>query len=261
MVVGIGSRAGAHDPSGQTPAAASADRLGGMSSAPSRCIATVRGPAARFPFGGFGSPLGSPGRLRRKSDHEGGRSPWKERATRCPKGCRTQRTRSQSNTSKSRGSLGPCYFRRPATGSGERDHPRVFQRHGGIGRGDTVRLWAGGTLRRVNGVAGSEALLSSARWRTTPVARRSVSRERVSAKRGEPHDRQRGATNPRTSMRRKPSGWCKTTRAERELDGWCRRPEGVSGQLGALGVDALKSCRWRGNRSRTPREEGPRSPV
>ena len=37
------------------------------------------------------------------------------------------------------------------------------------------------------------------------------------------------------------------------LDGWCRRPEGVSGQLGALGVDTLKSCRWRGSQVANPK--------
>lgn len=44
----------------------------------------------------------------------------------------------------------------------------------GSGRGDTVRLRAGGTLRRVEGVARSGACLTPARGRTTPVARRSV---------------------------------------------------------------------------------------
>lgn len=41
--------------------------------------------------------------------------------------------------------------------------------------------------------------------------------ERVSAKRGEPHDRLRDATSPRAFARRKPPRWCETTRAER---GW-----------------------------------------
>jgi hypothetical protein len=72
-------------------------------------------------------------------------------------------------------------------------------------------------------------------------------------KRGEPQDRLRDATSPRSFAQRKPSRWCETTGAERELDGWCRRPEGVSGQLGALGVDALKSRRWRGRQVANPK--------
>jgi hypothetical protein len=131
----------------------------------------------------------------------------------------------------------------------------------GAGRGDTVRLRAGGTLRRVDGVARKRGPSHPVSTADHLGGSASVSWERVSAKRGEPHDRQRDATSPRTSVRSKPSRWCETTRAERELDGWCRRPEGVPGQLGALGVDAQKSCRWRGIKSRTPREEGPRSPV
>jgi hypothetical protein len=37
------------------------------------------------------------------------------------------------------------------------------------------------------------------------------------------------------------------------LDGWCRRPEGSSGQLGFLGVDARRMCRWRGRQVANPR--------
>lgn len=134
--------------------------------------------------------------------------------------------------------------RPPEGGSTARREQAVVTRYG-CERGE---LFGGSKASR-----GARPVSPRHAWRTTPVARRSASRERVSAKRGEPHDRQRGATNPRTSVRRKPSRWCETTRAERELDGWCRRPEGVSGQLGALGVDAQESCRWRGGQVTNPK--------
>jgi hypothetical protein len=134
----------------------------------------------------------------------------------------------------------------------------------GAGRGDTVRLRARGTLRRVDGVARSEARLSRKLSSDHPGGSATVPWERVSVKRGEPHDRQRGATNPRALARRKPSGWCETTRAERELDGWCRRPEGVSGQLGALGCERAWVMSVEGQAGREPQERmglGPRSAL
>jgi hypothetical protein len=179
------------------------------------------------------------------------------------KGVRAQRTRSRSNASKSRAALGPCYFRRPATGSGERDHPRVSQRHGGNGRGDTVRLRARGTLRRVNGVARSEARLTPARRRTTPVARR----------------RRRGSGFPRNAANLMTG--CGTQQAREPSRGESRRggakPRGRNGSWtgGAVGpkVSRGNSGRWEWTRegdvgggaaSHEPQERkglGPRSEL
>jgi hypothetical protein len=148
----------ANDPSGQTPAAASVDCLGGMSSARTQGFAPAPGPAARQRPSGRGRV--APGESREAAEEVGPRrghqAHGRNERSRCPKGCRTQRTRSRSNASKSSGSFGPCYFRRPATGSGEHDHPEALQRQGGhSGGGDTVRLRAGGTLRRVEASRGT----------------------------------------------------------------------------------------------------------
>jgi hypothetical protein len=79
------------------------------------------------------------------------------------KGVRAQRTRSRSNASKSRAALGPCYFRRPATGSGERDHPRVSQRQGGMRPWRHGTAARGGNSSKGQGVARSEARLTTVR--------------------------------------------------------------------------------------------------
>jgi len=65
----------------------------------------------------------------------------------------------------------------------------------------------------------------------------------------EPHDRQRGATNPRDERRSKLSRRCKTAKMERDL------PVAMAGrnapQVGdhrrSVGVDVVDSCRWRGD--------------
>jgi hypothetical protein len=97
---------------------------------------------------GSGRP-GKPGRLRRKSNLEGDTSPWKERAFQVPARVpdatdpfAEQRLEVEGSTRQT--CLSP-------TSNGERGASPSggVQRHGGTGRGDTVRLWAGGTLRRV----------------------------------------------------------------------------------------------------------------
>jgi len=65
-------------------------------------------------------------------------------------------------------------------------------------------------------------------------------------KRSEPHDRQRDATSPRTSRRRKPSKWCKTTWTEHDFRSGT--PGAEARRARRAGVDAWWSCRWRGER-------------
>jgi hypothetical protein len=174
-----------------------------------------------------GRPLGSlsgvpcrPGksrRPRRMSNLEGDRSPWKERAIRCPQGCRYAIRTPLSEQ------------RLEVDGSTRKGGA---QRHGGTGRGDTVQPEAGGTLRRVEITSRGRGLPHPGP-KGRPPGRPDGSRKRLAKaegagfeKRGEPQDRQWDATSPRSFARRKPSRWCETTRTERELDGWCRRPEG-----------------------------------
>jgi hypothetical protein len=82
---------------------------------------------------------------------------------------------------------------------------------------------------------------------------------RVSAKRGEPQDRQRDATSPRLRVRRKPSRWCETTRTERGWTGGAVGPRlfgatGIGSREGpGPGVDAHGACRWRGEQVTNPR--------
>jgi hypothetical protein len=126
------SGAGRATPPDRLPRATSVATLAGMSSAPPRCIATVeRAGRSGSPSGRPGSPLESPGKLRGKSDHGEDTSPWKERAIRHSQGCRTQRTRSQRNASKSR--VSPDRAPLSPTSNGERGAPLPgeVQRHGG----------------------------------------------------------------------------------------------------------------------------------
>jgi hypothetical protein len=184
---------------------------------------------------------------------------------RCPKGCRTQRTRSRSNASKSSGSFGPRHFRRPATGSGGRDHPKALQRHGGrqavvtpygCGRGE---LFVGSRRRGKRGPPHPRHSIAPS-WR---------GRGTVGAgcrKRGEPQDRQRDATSPRSFARRKPARWCETTRSERDAGrvvpsarGSSEPPDAGSSQgLGSGSGRALETS-VEGRKSRTPGEAGSRS--
>jgi hypothetical protein len=85
--------------------------------------------------------------------------------------------------------------------------------------------------------------------------------ERVSAKRGEPHDRQRDATSPRTFARRKPSRWCETTRTERGRTGGAVGPTRASGQPGARLEWTREVMSVEGHEQRTPGEAGPRCPL
>jgi len=78
-------------------------------------------------------------------------------------------------------------------------------------------------------------------------------------KRGEPQDRQRDATSPRSLKRRKPSRWCETTRTERGRTGGAVGPRlfgatGIGSREGpGPGVDAARTCRWRGEQVTNPR--------
>jgi hypothetical protein len=194
-------------------------------------------------LGSSGRP-GKPRRLRRKSNLEGGRSPWKERAIRCPQGCRYAIRTPLSEQ------------RLEADGSTRKGGS---ERHGGTGRGDTVQLKAGGTLRRVE-IASRGRGLPHPGTHERPSGRVDGTRGAGFEKRGEPQDRQWDATSPRSFARRKPSRWCETTRTERELDGWCRRPEGSLGATRVSWEWTRRGCVGGGaTRSRTPREDGSRS--
>jgi hypothetical protein len=185
------------------------------------------------------------------SSHEGDRSPWKERAIRCPQGCRYAIRTPLSEQ------------RLEADGSTRKGGA---QRHGGTGRGDTVQPEAGGTLRRVEMTSRGRGLPHPGP-KERPPGRPDGSRKRPAKaegagfeKRGEPQGRQWDATSPRSFARRKPSRWCETTRAERELDGWCRRPEGRPGATRIGWEWTRRGCVGGGAaRSRTPREDGSRS--
>jgi hypothetical protein len=201
-------------------------------------------------FGSSGRP-GESRRLRRKSSLEGDRSPWKERAIRCPQGCRYAIRTPLSEQ------------RLEVDGSTRKGGA---QRHGGTGRGDTVQPEAGGTLRRVEITSRGRGLPHPGP-KERPPGRPDWSRKRPAKaegagfeKRGEPQDRQWDATSPRSFARRKPSRWCETTRTERELDGWCRRPEGSLGATRGCWEWTRRGCVGGGaTRSRTPREDGSRS--
>lgn len=79
-------------------------------------------------------------------------------------------------------------------------------------------------------------------------------------KRDEPQGRERGATNPRPRVRRKPSRWRETTRAERDVGGWNPRPEGELpiSVASTPGVDA-PAANGGGVKRTRPGEEDPRS--
>jgi len=82
------------------------------------------------------------------------------------------------------------------------------ERRGGNGRGDAEQLLSReffeGYERR-----------GECDDRPRPLRRHAAIERR---KHDEPQDRQRDATSPQLSTRRKPSRWCKTTRAERESE-------------------------------------------
>jgi len=117
------------------------------------------------------------------------------------------------------------------------------QRQEGNDRGDAERLSTGRILRGVRVALrgsrnGSGPPSSACRVRRCP--------ERASKKRSEPHDRQRDATSPQTSRRRKPSKWCKTTRTEQDFRSGPPRAEARRARR--AGVDAWNRSRWRGER-------------
>jgi hypothetical protein len=91
---------------------------------------------------------------------------------------------------------------------------------------------------------------------------------RVSAKRGEPQDRQRDATSPRLRVRRKPSRWCETTRTERGWTGGAVGPRlfgatGIGSREGpGLGSGRARSMSVEGRTSHEPQErQGPGVPL
>jgi len=216
----------------------------------------------RRKVGRVGSPRESPGRLRRKSNLEGDTSPWKERAFQVPErvpdatdSFAEQRLEVEGSTRQT--SLSP-------TSNGERGASPSggVQRQGGIGRGDTVRLRARGTLRRVEIASRGRGLphpgcsrLAFGPVASPPRAVRSRGAEGEGfEKRDEPQDRLRDATSPRSFAQRKPPRWCETTRTERDAGRVvpsARR--GARGNSGFLGVDARWMCRWRGRQVTNPR--------
>jgi len=117
------------------------------------------------------------------------------------------------------------------------------QRQEGNDRGDAERLSTGIILRGVR-----VALRGSRNGSDPPSSACRVRRcsERASKKRSEPHDRQRDATSPQTSRRRKLSKWCKTTRTEQDFRSGPPRAEARRARR--AGVDAWSRRRWRGER-------------
>jgi hypothetical protein len=205
-------------------------------------------------FGASGRPA-ERWRPRRRSRLEGDTSPWKERAIWHPKGCRTQRTRSRSNTSKSRASFGPRHFCRPATGSRGRDHPRGASRHGGN------RPWRHGTAAG-GGNSSKGRMRRGKRACLAPIS--STDRLRVARVSGRWEQVAGNAANLKTG-----SGVQQTRRPGRgESRRGGEKPRGrnwtgrvvpsvpmVSGQPGAgCGRDLVRTVE--GHQSRTPREEG-----
>jgi len=131
-----------------------------------------------------------------------------------------------------------------ATGwQGSRSLRSARQRQEGNDRGDAERLSTGIILRGVR-----VALRGSRNGSDPPSSACRVRRcsERASKKRSEPHDRQRDATSPQTSRRRKPSKWCKTTRTEQDFRSGPPRAEARRARR--AGVDAWSRSRWRGER-------------
>jgi hypothetical protein len=126
-----------------------------------------------------------------------------------------------------------------ATGWGGRGRPAARQRQEGNDRGDAERLSTGNILR------GVRVALRGSRNGSRPALTGGVP-GRASTKRSEPHDRQRDATSPQTSRRRKPSKWCKTTRTEQDFRSGPPRAEARRARR--VGVDAWWTCRWRGER-------------
>jgi hypothetical protein len=139
----------------------------------------------------------------------------------------------------------------------------AVQRHGGrTGGGDTVRLGTGGTLRRV------EASRGTSPSRQAPGQHpRGAGAGTMAAgcgKRGEPQDRQRDATSPRSFARRKPARWCETTWSEREAGRVVPSAPGLFGAAGVgssqgpgPGVDARRRRRWRGGSYEPQERQGP----
>jgi hypothetical protein len=124
-------------------------------------------PPTKPPRGSKGR-TGKPGRLRRKSDLEGDTSPWKERAIQALARVSDATDPFAEQSLEVEGlswQTSP-----PPTGNGKRTERPLRDRSNvkeEPDRGDTVRLRTGGTLRRVGGVARSEARLTPASTTTT----------------------------------------------------------------------------------------------
>jgi hypothetical protein len=188
-----------NDPSGQTSAAASAERWEGCPRLERRDSPLRQGRPLgplRRKVGRVGSTRESPGRLRRKSNLEGDRSPWKERAFQVPERVPDATDPFAEQCLEVEGSTRQTCLSPTSNGERGASPSGGVQRHGGTGRGDTVRLWAGGTLRRVEIASRGRGLPhpGCSRLAFGPVASprkrcgQGVPRERVS----------RNATNPRT---------------------------------------------------------------
>lgn len=119
---------------------------------------------------------------------------------------------------------------------------RSFGRHAN-GKKATTAVTRNG-CRRGSSFEGSE--LRCGDLATAPARLYKRCSERASRKRSEPHDRQRDATSPQTSRRRKPSKWCKTTRTEQDFRSGPPRAEARRARR--AGVDAWSRRRWRGER-------------
>lgn len=128
----------------------------------------------------------------------------------------------------SRGTMTPRPWRH---GSG------AAQRQEGNGRGDTVRLLTRGTLRRVSASRGGAVLGGRSDSVNLRVHRVGRSPGRTETRRTP--GPVAGCNKPAGPSRRKPSRWCETTRAERDVEAWNPRPEGASASAVAPGVDAM----------------------
>jgi hypothetical protein len=253
----------ANDPSGQTAAAASAEPLGRdvLGSIP---VNRHRERAGRSdPPRGFRVAPGSPGRLRRKSDHGGGTSPWKERAISMPARVSDATDPFAEQDLEVEGRSRTALL--PPTGNGEqgarppegvptaRREQAVVTRYGCV-RGE---LFEGSRRREERGPAHPVTATDH------PGGSASASWERVSAKRGEPHDRLRDATSPRTSRGESRRGGEKPRGRNGSWTGGAVGPKVSRGNSGA-GSGRANVMSVEGRSSHEPQERkglGPRSEL
>jgi hypothetical protein len=208
-----------------------------MSSAPPRCIATVARAGRSVPLRGRRVAPGKSREAAEASNHEEETSPWKERAiqalARVPDATDpfTEKRLEVEALTRHAATAADQQWRaegeRPGSEPTARGQMTAVTRHG-CERGE---LFEGSMASRGARPALHPRTNSPTAFGWPTVVIRG---ERVSAKRGEPHDRQRDATSPRTFARRKPSRWCETTRTERGRTGGAVGPTRASGQPGAL---------------------------